>query len=180
MTKGKPWLYRTLQDHAIIPPSEQTSLLATTIQLSMRVQFKVAGRVVGIAAVQRGASFGWTQVGWLRNRVTLFPHRGVALFKGDARDTNPRWQHAYFTPWVRVAANEELDLSVEYAGTRFFWTTGVLNVGALENTWLKIPQDSPAGNSTWRNTGGTQNRSHTTLESRLWGIDVLFLEDGQT
>jgi hypothetical protein len=179
LTKGKPWTYRHLVADLAAPATEQTAIVSTTVQTVHVLTFKVAGYVLGMGTYNRKATTSWPPlVGWIRYITSVNNIARVGLFLKQNADGSPHWNWMYFKRF-HVAAGDKVWVCIEYPGLRWWYTDGIINVGAVENAYMKIDIDTSTTHTTFRNAGGTQNKAGTTFEGRLYGMDLIFIEDTQ-
>lgn len=171
---GTRYTYQTFWG-STVPPNTATSTVTLT-NFGIVYQFLVAGRLVGMRYARENRSSGFVMgqvfsgtTGALE-RVTLFRQKTATAAGFD------RWEHAYFHPWLPIAANAPKQIAIWCASMRMKLTTGGLNAASVTHGNIRALIDNTAGGAP---NGATTLDGciacSTSSGGALYGIDVLFL-----
>lgn len=158
-----------------VPPTTDPAF--TNAQRGMRYRVAVAGRVVGLRYAREKRTSGLV-VGQLFDdatrtlqRITLFRLKTV---NGTGFD---RWEHAYFRPWYRIAANTVVRPAIWFASVRPLIVNGGLVAADVTHGNITAIKDNTSGfmNGAVGTTFGSCPLG--TIGGDTLDVDILFLPD---
>jgi hypothetical protein len=178
VTKGKPWTYQSIWGDSV--PDEFVNE-SQPVVLGLRIQFHAAGRIVGARYYRHQDSHGGN-IAFLKqspsadqiDAATIFHHRNF----GDG-PVEGEWQNAYFPrPYIRVNEDDTWLLCVAFRQGLYWASRFTLDgVSVVSDDLEAVADDGVDHNGLY--TYETDWNPYQSYQSSMYGIDVLFLDDGQ-
>jgi hypothetical protein len=184
MTKGKPWVYRTAWG-STLPTSKKA--FSTAVCYGNVIQFNVPGRVFGFRIYSQSINNLFGGIFWITRggavgsigRALEFGNR-YALTRSGAGD---HWYNRYLRSALRIDVNVPYQICFmqNLPGNQISYTPSVMTADIVGTYITSIRNFTGSSYPVNNGVGSSSNPWRTSVndsDSR-YGIDVLFLEDGQ-